>query len=190
MFLVLGCNSKLVRHIAESPSLTIGGPAPVEMRGDTKVQPAVNTSQAVSRMAVPEGSRFEFNEKLGVMSLVMAKASEIVVNRVQTAVKGPVAFEPDKGPTIGEEMEAKSDFWTSIGLKAGVFLGVSLAIFGLVRGWDYVMYGGVAISIASLFGIFIQKHPALLLIIGIGTALAIAGPLIWHTKLKKLEPKP
>jgi hypothetical protein len=99
-----------------------------------------------------------------------------------------VAFTPDKPPTIGEEKSAQADYWTTLGLRVGIAVGAALAIFGLVRGWDMVMYGGAAISGACLFGLFVQKHPTLLLIIGLGAALVVVGPIIWHTKLKRLAP--
>jgi hypothetical protein len=180
-----GCKSAPVRHIAESPSVSVGNEGQVEIKGDSQVAPNVNTAKTGSKITIPEGSRFEFNEKLGVMTLVLSKASDLVVNRAETSVQGPVAFTPDKGPTIGEEKAAQADYWTTLGLRVGMALGAAVAIFGLVRSWDLVMYGGAAVSGACLFGLFVQKHPVLMIVIGIGAALAVVGPIIWHTKLKK-----
>lgn len=185
-----GCLNKVpIRHIAEPPAVVVSEAGKVEVSGDAKTPSKIDTKKTDGRITIPEGSRFEFNEKLGVMTLVMAKASEMAVNRTETAVQGPVAFTPDKGPTIGEEMQAKAGYWTHLGLMAGMVAGAAAAIFGLVRGWNYVMYGGAAVSAACMFGLFVQKHPALLIVIGLGAALAMVGPIIWHTKLKKLEPK-
>lgn len=187
LLLVSGCLSKLpVRHIAESPAVTVSEAGVVKVSGDAQTPSKVDTKKTDGRFTIPEGSRFEFNEKLGVMTLVLSKASEMAVNRTETAVQGPVAFTPDKGPTVGEEMQAKAGYWTHLGLMAGMVAGAAAAIFGLVRGWNYVMYGGSAVSAACMFGLFVQKHPALLIIIGLGATLAFVGPLIWHTKLKKL----
>lgn len=190
VLLLSGCSNKNpVRHISESPAVLVSESGKVEVSGDAQTPSKVDTKKTDGRMSIPEGSRFEFNEKLGTFSLVMAKASEMALNRTETAVQGPVAFTPDKGPTIGEEMQAKAGYWTHLGLMAGMVGGAAAAVFGLVRGWNYVMYGGSAISAACMFGLFVEKHPALLIIIGLGAALAMVGPIIWHTKLKKLEPK-
>lgn len=188
VFVVSGCSSfKPTRHIAESPAISVSETGQVKVSGDAQTPSKVDTKKTDGRLAIPEGSRFEFNEKLGVMTLVMAKASEIAVNRTETAVQGPVAFTPDRGPTVGEEAQARAGYWTHLGLMAGMVAGAAAAIFGLVRGWNYVMYGGSAVSAACMFGLFVQKHPALLIIIGLGAALAFVGPIIWHTKLKHLS---
>lgn len=189
-FLLLGCKNTPVRHIAVSPAVSVSQAGAVEIKGDAQVAPKVDTKRTDSKMALPEGTKLEFNEKLGVFTVTLAKASELAVNRQETAIAGPVAFTPDKGPTVAEESAAKSDFWTILGLRAGIALGAAACIFGLVRGWDLVMYGGAAVAGASLFGLFVQKHPTLLLIIGLGVALVVVGPLIWHTKLKKITPPP
>lgn len=185
-----GCNVLPKRHIAVSPTVTVSESGKIDMAGDAQTPPKVETKKTDSSMALPEGSRLEFNEKLGVFSVTLSKPSSLVFNRTETAIEGPVAFTPDKAPTIGEEKEAQASFWTSIGLKAGLALGGALAIFGLVRAWDFVMYGGAAIAAGCAFGIFIERHHVLLLIIGLGATLTVVGPIIWHTKLKKLAPTP
>jgi len=182
--LVVSCKTAPVRHVAQSPAVSVTQAGAVEIRGDAQVAPKVDTKRTDGKMALPEGSRLEFNEKLGVFTITLTKASELAVNRQETAIAGPVAFTPDKAPTVMEESQAKSDFWTTLGLRIGIAVGTAAAIFGLVRGWDMVMYGGAAVACASLFGIFVQKHPTLLLIIGLGLALVVVGPIIWHTKLK------
>lgn len=69
-------------------------------------------------------------------------------------------------------------------------VGLAVGLFGLVRGWDFVMYGGGAVAGACAFALFIQAHPLVFVVIGIGVALKIVGPLLWHTKLKHHENKP
>ena len=72
----------------------------------------------------------------------------------------------------------------------GLIVGVSAAIFGLVRAWNLVMWGGVAVAGACAFGIFVQQAPWLFAIIGAGVALKFAGPYIWHTQIKPTVPSP
>jgi hypothetical protein len=190
LLLLSGCSMMPNRrHIAVSPAVSVSSAGVVEMTGDAQSPTKVDTKKTDSKLPLPEGSRLEFNERLGVFSITLSKPSELSLNRSETAIQGPVAFTPDRGPTVGEEGQARADFWTVLGLRVGMAGGAALAIFGLVRRWDFVMYGGAAISGACLFGLFVQQHPILLLIIGLGATLAFVGPLIWHTKLKKL-PQP
>ena len=182
----IGSGQKQARHIAESPKVEVGSDSSVKMGGDSQVAPRVETKKADARFTVPEGSRFEFNEKLGVMSLVLAKSSEIALNRTETKVEGPKSFQPDKAPTIKDELEAKADASLKVWFGVGSAIGIALAVFGLVRGWDFVMYGGAAVSAACLYGLFVQKHPLITGVVGIGIALAVFGPMMWHFKLKHL----
>jgi hypothetical protein len=185
-----GCKTGPVRHIAVSPTVEVSESGKIDLQGDAQSPAKVDTKKTDSTLKLPEGSKIEFNEKLGVFSITLSKDSQIALNRTETAVQGPVAFVPDKGPTVAEESEAKADFWTTLGLRAGVVTGIALAIFGLVRHWDLVMYGGGAISAGCLFGLFVQKHPILLIVIGIGAALAGVGPILWHAKIKRLANNP
>jgi hypothetical protein len=186
---LVGCQNKPVRHIAEPPVLEVKPKGEVIMKGDSQVQPKVDIKSSEATITLPEGSTFDFNEKLGVIRLTLSKASQMALNRTETAIEGPKSFTPDKAPTIQEEKRAESDFWTDIGMKIGMVLGGSIALFGLVRGWDMVMLGGAAISGASMAGIFLSRNPWLFLLIGGGLALSVAGPYLWHTKLKTLNTK-
>ncbi len=182
-----GCSSRSqYRHVAESPSVVVAPTGEVKMNGDAPVPAKVNTSQTNGIMSVPVGSVVVFDEKLGTATLTLSKDTQIAVNRKETAVHGPVAFTPDKAPTISEELNAKSDAKMKIWYGIGMAVGVALAIFGLVRQWDLVMYGGVAIAGACAFCLFVQTHPVLFAVIGLGVAAAVIGPIIWHTKLKHL----
>lgn len=183
---LVGCQNKPVRHVAESPSLEVKPKGEVIMKGDSQVQPKVETKQSEALIKLPEGSTFDFNEKLGTIRLTISKASQMALNRTETAIEGPKSFTPDKAPTIQEEKQAESDFLMDIGLKSAMALGAAIALFGLVRGWDMVMMGGAAISLGSAAGVFINRNPMLFMVIGAGVALLVAGPWFWHTKLKKL----
>ncbi len=183
MVLLTGCSFLPKRKLVETPTLTTPN---VQLRGDAKVPAKVDTKQTNTSIPLPEGSRFVFDQTLNTMTLTLSKASSLSVQQTATAVQGPTAFEPEKGPTVSELAKAKGDFWTSLGLKIGLALGVAGALFGLVRSWDLVMWGGTAVAGACAFGIFIEQHPLLLLFIGLGIAAALIGPLLWHVKLKHL----
>ncbi len=174
--------------LPKTPEVQVSREGVVSLTGDSKVAPQVTTSRSDSVMPIPEGSTFVFNEKLGTMVLTVSKATQIALNRTETEVKGPVAFDPPKQPTVKDISDAKADYWTTLGLRAGVFLGCCLAIYGLVEQWKLLMIGGGCITAASLFGLFQQAHPVLLAVIGIGLALCFAGPYIYHTAVKPLKP--
>ena len=171
---------------AVAPAVSVGGDGLVKIDGDAKTPAKVETKKTDGVLAIPEGSSFVFNEKLGTMSLVISKATQMSLNRTETAIQGPVAFTPQAQPTAKEVAEAKSDFWTVLGLRVSVAIGGAAAIFGLVRDWNLVMFGGLSILGSGLFGLFIQSHPFLLVIVGLGVTLAFVGPWLWHTKLKKI----
>lgn len=167
----------------------VGASGEISIRGDTPTPPKVTTDKVNSTIPIPEGSTIVFNERLGEMAIKVSKPTQIALNRTETHVEGPVSFTPDKAPTIKEEKDAQSDYWVKLGLYACVLIGGSAAIFGLVRQWNMVMYGGIAVLGSGLFGLFVQRHPILLLVIGLGVALKVAGPAIWHLQVKHLKPK-
>lgn len=186
LFLITGCSLVKIPPLPKTPEIKVVKEG-VFVSGDAKTAPEVKSSQTDSVMPIPEGSTFVFNEKLGTMVLTVSKATQIALNRTQTDVKGPIAFDPPKQPTVKEVTDAKADFWTTLGLRVGVFIGCALAIYGLVEQWKLLMIGGGCIAGASLFGLFQQAHPLLLAVIGIGLALCFAGPYIYHTVVKPLQ---
>jgi hypothetical protein len=55
----------------------------------------------------------------------------------------------------------------------------------LVRGWDFIAYGGGAIAAGCFTGMALASVPAWLwAVFGVGATACIIGPVIWHTKLK------
>jgi hypothetical protein len=181
-----GFGSALKQARQTPPSVEVVG-SDVKVDGAAKTPAKVNTDTSDTVLTIPEGSNFVFNEKLGTLSLTISKATQMTVKRVETAIEGPVAFDPPKQPTVGEIKDAQADFYTVLALRIGAFLGIAAAIFGLVRGWDFVMLGGGIVAASSLFGLFVQKHPLLVGIICVGATLAASGVWVWHTKLKKVK---
>ena len=189
ILLLSGCGIVKMPKQAETPSVVISEAGGVRLDGDAKQPAKVDTKNSDASFTIPEGSRFEFNEKLGTMTLVLSKATQMTVNRKETHVEGPKSFDPPKQPTIQDQAEAKADFWTVLGLRTCLAIGMGAALFGLVKDWNLVMYGGIALSGAGLFGLFVQRHPLLLALVGLGIALMVVGPTLWHTILKKVPNK-
>jgi hypothetical protein len=187
IFALLGCSFTPSKKPVESPAVTVSQAGDVKTTGDAQVPAKVDTKKTSGNLAIPEGSRIEFNAKLDTVSVQLAKATNFVSESTQTAVTGPTAFVPEKGPTAQELSDAKAGFWTKLMLQVGIFVGGSAAIFGLVKEYNMVMYGGLAVLGASLFGLFIERHPILFAIAGIGIAMAYVGPYLWHKKIKPAE---
>jgi hypothetical protein len=187
--LVPGCASFRPK-LPQSPAVSVSNAGVIGLSGDAKTPAKVDVKKTDGVLRLPEASRFVFNEKTGEFSLTLSKATEMVLNRTETHVDGPVAFTPPKQPTASELSDAKSDYWVKLGLYACVLIGGCGAIFGLVKDWNLVMYGGLAILGSGLFGLFVQRHPLLLVLVGLGIALKFAGPWLYHTKLKHLPVDP
>lgn len=187
-----GCQSGITRLITNSKPKTpevLVEPKRVSVTGDAKTAPTVDTKETDVVMPIPEGSRIERDEKSGITSITLAKATQMAVNRTETAIKGPVAFDPPKAPTVQEVAKAESDTKTRGWLWIGMIGGGALAAFGMVRAWDLVMYGGGSVAAACAVGVFMVNHPIIAFVVVAGVVVAIVGPAIYHLKIKPLEKK-
>lgn len=180
------CSCSLNRK-TQSPTATVTTPTGTVLTqtGDAATPASVSTKTATQTIVVPAQSVVWQNDQTGQLQYRLAKDSVMTAVTKTEEAKAPQAFTPPAPPTPGEEADAKAKFWYRIGVAVGGVAGV----FGLVRGWDWVMYGGGSVAAGCLFGLFVQSHPVLLIVIGLGAAVAIAGPVIWHTKLKNLPLK-
>jgi hypothetical protein len=184
--LLAGC--ALVRRTAIPPAAKVtSGATTVEQTGEARVAASAKAEEKTQTITIPAGSTVWQDVETGQFRYTLGAAVPLRTQTRTESVTAPGAFEPPAPPTIAEEKAAQADYWTTLGYRAGMFIGGAAALFGLVRAWNLVMWGGVAVAGACLTGLFVQSHPTLLLIIGLGAALAFAGPYLWHTKLKKQE---
>lgn len=186
--LCLGACSLLPKKLAQPPAATITLPsgAAVTQTGDAQKPASVSTDTTTTTLPLPAGTEFVFDQKLpGVVTLRLSHDSALTTETKTEKAEAPQAFTPPAPPGPVELAAGKARLFYGGGLVVGLALG----LFGLVRGWDMIMYGGGAVAAACGFAIFAQSHPVLIGIIGAGAALAVAGPALWHLKLKQLEPK-
>lgn len=191
-----GCRSGVLQLVkqskAESPSI-VATPSEVKVSGDAKSPPEIGTKKSEARLPIPEGSKFEFNEKTGQLTLTLSKAVEMAVNRTEMAVKGPVAFDPPKAPSVKEIADAESDGKIKIILYVALVVGAFAGIFGVVRGWNWLaISGGCAAGAAGFCLVLnksIQDHPWISHVIVAAVVVAVVAVVIYHTKIKKLEKK-
>lgn len=157
----------------------------VELRagGDAKHPATASDVTTKSSLPVPAGSKIEVDDR-GVSVVTTSAPSELRVEKRAVNLSSQVPNEP---PSPQETEKAKSDFWTILGLRAGVALGGGLFIFGLIKDWNLVAAGGAAIALSCLFGLFVQQHPVLFAFVGGGVFLIGGAVFIWHTKLKNLQ---
>lgn len=150
--------------------------------GDAAQPATVTTSTTKNEFPIPWGAKV-------VVEMPSAPTPAVPPPIMTTSttiehVVGPTSFQPPAPPTAGALADANVKIWFWIGLA----VGVAAAIFGLVRDWNLVMYGGIAVAGACAFAIFVQAHPLVFVVIGLGIALKFAGPWFWHTQLKNKQP--
>lgn len=117
-------------------------------------------------------------------AFTLPSPAPLTVETVADRVSGPQAFTPPLPPSPSEISTGRA----VLAYRIGLALGIAVALFGLVRGWDFVMYGGGTVAAGCAFGLFVESHPVLFAVLGIGVAVAVVGPYLWHTKLKRLTP--
>lgn len=183
-----GC-AQQTRRNAIPPSATVGaGTAAVEQKGEAQVPASAKVEEKRQTVTLPAGTVVWQDAKTGEIRYRLGVDAPLVATIKVEQATAPAAFQPPAAPTVHEEAQADADKWTVIGYRVGVFVGIAAAIFGVTRGWPMVMWGGVSVAGACLAGLFIKSHPVLLVFIGAGVLLKVVGPLLWHTKLKHLEP--
>ncbi len=158
------------------------GSAHIQQTGDA-AQPAKASSDATAaKVPLPAGSVVSFAAD-GSMSAKLSGESLFSAETRRDTVTGPQAFTPAAPPTPAEEAKGKAALWLRLGLVAGLAAGA----FGLVKGWDLLGLGGGAVAGACFLGLSIEEMPVWLwIVLGVGGALAVAGPSLWHLRLKKL----
>lgn len=188
-----GCQSKPFAAVRSAAgAVTQRGPVSVPARAETLTSTATLPLPAGSRVevsnpapaAAPGGGTSQ-GGALSVpagLSVTLPEPAVLTVQTVQDRISGPQSFAPPSPPSPVEIAAGKAAWLYRLGLLIGAAVGV----FGLVRGWDFVMYGGAAVAAACGFAMFAESHPVLFFVIGGGIVLAVVGPLLWHTKLKHL----
>lgn len=177
--LLTGCAS---RPQPTSPGLSYadGFGGLLDLSGDAESPAQVNTTGAASGFTIPAGTPVTVTPA-GEVSFTAAAPIRVYSLSRSAAVTGPSAFAPPAPPTPTDEAAGRASLFMRLGLVAGV----AAAAFGLVRGWDWVAYGGGAIAIACVVGLSLAAVPPWLwTLFGIGAAACVIGPTIWHTKIK------
>lgn len=179
--LLVGC------RVSAPAGMVEAGGSKLTQTGAAQVPASAETVTNRATIPLPKGTEirvvpvFPDRPEQG-FAFTLPEAAPLMVESTAERVKGPQAFTPPAPPSPAEISTGRA----VLGYRIGLALGIAAAIFGLVRGWDLVMYGGGAIAAGCAFGLFVQSHPVLFALLGVGVALAVVGPWLWHSKLKKL----
>lgn len=175
-----------VRALASRPpsaTATAGGTS-ISQDGAAATPAKASETTTQTAATIPPGVRVTASPD-GSLSWVTAAPLSVVTTRTESAATGPAAFTPPAPPTPTEEANGRAAFLMRLGLVAGLAAGA----FGLLRGWDVLGWGGVAIAAGCFLGLALQAVPGWLLVIfGGGAAACVLGPLVWHWKLKPRPP--
>lgn len=181
---VSGCSS-LRRHATPpKAAIALTGGASIQQSGDAQVPAKLAVTSSARSLPLPAGSDIIFDEKLGTFTLHLSHESTLKTETREEKAEAPQAFTPPAPPTPADEAAGKLHVWYGIGLVVGIAAG----LFGLVRGWNMVMYGGACVAGGCALALFVQQNPLVFVLIGVGLLLKIAGPVLWHTVAKKLPP--
>lgn len=174
-----GC-STLHRVISPSSTTTTPGGMTLTQTGDAAKPASVSTTTEAKTVPLPAGTNIVFDEKLNTVTLQLSQPTTLKTETKTEVATAPQAFTPPAPPTPVQVAAGRAQAWFWVGLVVGVAVG----LFGLVRDWDFVMYGGGAVAGACAFAIFVEAHPLVFVVIGIGVALKFAGPYFWHMYVK------
>lgn len=127
------------------------------------------------------------------MTLTLADGSQMALNRTETTVKGPVAFDPPKPPTAGELADAEADAKTKIWLYIGLVGGIAAAGVGLIYHFPIVAGAGGCVSASCGFGLMVAKsmkdHPWISHVFAAGLIAGLVALGIYYLKIRPNEPK-
>lgn len=182
-------------HRREASTIKAASGATVTAWGPVESPANVATNASVTTLPIPAGLTVTVDpEPVGAwdapavdvrkpMTVALAAPSELRIETRGEVVTAPKGYAPPEPPTPAQLADGRAVWLYRIGLV----VGIAAALFGLVRGWDFVMYGGGVVAAACSVGLFAHSHPVLFAVIGGGIALAGAGVFIWHTRLKAVD---
>lgn len=154
--------------------------ASIHQSGDVAVPAQTTVTTTKTEAPIPPGSRITIETPPTASNVAIPT---LVTSTITERATGPTSFTPSAPPTAVQLADANAKLWFWIGLC----IGVAAALFGLVRDWNLVMYGGLAVAGACAFAIYVQQSPWVFAVIGAGVALKVAGPYIWHTSVKSTQ---
>jgi hypothetical protein len=154
----------------------------LDQKGPAEIPAAVEVADTVRTLPIPKGSQIVSNAEAHTITVLPAAPTTLTETTRKETATGPQSFQPPAPPTPAEIATGRATLYFQFGIAGGL----ALALFGLVRGWDFVMYGGSAIAGGCTLALLIDRNPLMFALIGVGLALCIAGPLLWHTKLKRV----
>lgn len=179
-----GCQTGRRDRAAAPRATAQAGAVAIQQTGDAARPATAAEASTRTETTIPPGVDVTAHPD-GRITWRNAAPLALVSTHTAATATGPAAFQPPAPPTPAEEAAGRAALWMRLGLVAGV----AAAVFGLVRGWDFVAYGGGAIAAACVVGLSLAAVPAWLwAVFGLGAAACVLGPVLWHTRLKHTGP--
>ncbi|MCF3650162.1 hypothetical protein [Synoicihabitans lomoniglobus] len=175
-----GC-SKVPRSLKPAIASVTAGSTAVQQSGAAEVPARAEVNETVRTVPVPKGSEIVTDADTGNLRVIISEPTLLTETRRNEVSEAPQSFKPAAPPSPSDIANGRAVWFFRIGLG----LGIALAVFGLVRGWDFVMYGGAAVAAGCGLSLFLQRNPLLAGLIGAGVLAAVVGPILWHWKLKR-----
>lgn len=181
--LLSGCGS-IPRIFNPAAATVTAGASAVTQTGTAEVPASAEVVTDTRSVPLPSGTEIIFDEALGTVTLRLSQATTLATTTRTERATAPRSYAPPAPPTPVDEAQGRA----ALLYRLGLVLGGAAGVFGLVRGWDFVMWGGGAVAAGCALGIWLDRSPAALAIVGGGCAFAIAGVIAWHFKVKPALP--
>lgn len=157
------------------------GTAEIVQTGAAEVPATAGSTAARDTMPIPAGSVVSI-DTLGAVRIEPAAPTTWTGERRADHATGPASYRPPDPPSPADIAEGRA----RLVYRYAVGLGAVLLLFGLVKGFPAVAWGGAALGAGAALGITLQ-HPAVNVVIGVGLGAAVAGVLIWFFLLRPRE---
>lgn len=181
-----GCGSlpRALRPPPPAAATATAGTATVTQTGAAEVPAAAETTATTATVTLPAATTIAQDPATGALTYTLPAPAVLTAATRNERVTAPQSFTPPAPPTPADLAAGRAALWFRLGLVAGI----AAALFGLVRGWDFVAWGGAAVAAGCALAIWLERSTLALPIIGAGIAFALAGVLAWHFHVKKRLP--
>jgi hypothetical protein len=181
---VAGCSSvrSFAKAVKPAEATVKAGASEVTQTGSAEQPAKAETTETQRVVPIPAGSEIVSDAARKVLTVKVSEPTEFREVVREEKATAPQSFKPPEPPSPSDIASGRATFFFQIGMV----LGAAVGLFGMIRGWDFVMYGGAAVAAGCAIGVFMERYPWLFAVIGVGACLCVVGPLLWHLKLKKL----
>ena len=183
--LLCGCQSGMSAAYQATANARAGA-AQVAQAGSAAEPATANERTTRTETVIPPGVDVTAHPD-GRVTWRNAEPIALVSTFTDSTATGPRSHTPPAPPTPSDHAAGRA----SLLMRLGLVVGAALAVFGLVRGWDFVAWGGGAVAAACVLGLALASIPPWLwIVLGIGGAACVLGPVAWLKLRPRAAPPP